>query len=124
MLAQPASVERIVEHHGKQLDRTTFPGHANVYHLAESGTVLRAQWPATRLGHGPPGDETDARHPVLLLPVTNEPVMSQAQPSRDPAGLSRVALAPGLNQADQVGCGLLECLFQRGLTCFAVRAIA
>jgi hypothetical protein len=49
------------------------------------------------------------------------PWYADAEPGRDPAGLSRVALAPGF---DQVGACLFERLFQGGLACFAVRAVA
>ena len=61
---------------------------------------------------------------VLDRPLAPGLVIRQAQPSRDPARLSPVALAPGFNQADQVGGRLRERLFQRGLPCLAVRAIA
>src|SRR6266487_1328490 len=115
-LADAAAIERVAEHHREQLDWPAVAVHGDVNDLPVTRAVFRAQLAAPWLAHGPPADQADPRHPVLLLPVAREMVVLQSQPAGDPLGLARFTPAPGFDQADQVGLDPGEGVLQGGLT--------
>ena len=55
-LADAAAIERIVEHHGEQLDGPALAVHDNVDRLSHAVVVLRTQWTALRLTQRPAAD--------------------------------------------------------------------
>src|SRR6266487_6336838 len=123
-LADAAAIERVTEHHREQLDWPAVAVHGDVNNLPITRAVLRAQLAAPWLAHGPPADQADPRHPVLLLPVAREVAVRQSEPARDLRGLARFTPAPGFNQADHVGFDFGEGVLQGGLPGFPPGPVA
>src|SRR5919108_5612894 len=96
-LPDAPGVERIVEHHGEQLDGPAVARHGDMDRLSHAGVVIGPQRAALRLTHRPAADQADSRHPVFALPVTDKVAVRHPLPACEPPGLVRFAVAPGLD---------------------------
>ena len=87
----------------KNLDTPSFAFDCRRQHLADSRIVPSTQLLPFNDRQRPARNQTDARNPIVLLPVTDEQLVFHTQPLGDSLCLRGLGARPGLDQADNVG---------------------
>ena len=79
-LSYRTRTEWVVQHHGKELNKSPVAFDRDGQHLADSRIVVSPQLASLDDRQRPAGDQPDARNPIVLLPVADEQVMFHAEP--------------------------------------------
>ena len=117
-------MERIIQHGHEEVKGTAPPVDHDGEDLTEAGTIVTAEWARHHLLQRPARDDPGSGDPAFLFPVPAEDVVLEAEACGHERGLIHVVTAPRLDEADQVGCGGHQLVFDAGLPLRPVLAVA